>query len=317
MTKLDLLNVFLNDRLTAAAQDIFRAIKETVLEYQGELVCVREENERLRQLLDATVQRLLLRPESRPGQFPEVEECLGRDWRCAKKQVPYVKEEQPEEEPPEEEPPEEEPPEEEPPEEEPPEEEPPKEEPREKAIAACDSLFAVGQIKTEESTHTSSHWSANSANSDNPAHPWPRPLEPVNSLHKWHSCVECGKNFNFACQLEVHMRWHTKEKPYACAVCRKSFTTASMLNRHHRIHTGEKPFHCHVCGKSFNQSAHLNTHFRLHLRERHRERHREDHRENHRGDHRGDHREDHRKNNREDHREDHRGRGGLSAALCK
>uniref|UniRef100_A0A8C4HKL2 Zinc finger and BTB domain containing 40 n=1 Tax=Dicentrarchus labrax TaxID=13489 RepID=A0A8C4HKL2_DICLA len=68
--------------------------------------------------------------------------------------------------------------------------------------------------------------------------------------------------------LEVHMRWHTKEKPYSCAVCRKSFTTVSMLKRHHRIHTGEKPFRCHVCGKCFNQSAHLNTHFRLHTRER-------------------------------------------------
>lgn len=88
------------------------------------------------------------------------------------------------------------------------------------------------------------------------------------SIQRWHSCNECGKGFNFACQLEVHMRWHTKEKPYSCSVCRKSFTTVSMLKRHHRIHTGEKPFRCHVCGKCFNQSAHLNTHFRLHTRER-------------------------------------------------
>uniref|UniRef100_A0A672Y884 Zinc finger and BTB domain containing 40 n=1 Tax=Sphaeramia orbicularis TaxID=375764 RepID=A0A672Y884_9TELE len=88
------------------------------------------------------------------------------------------------------------------------------------------------------------------------------------SIQRWHSCKECGKGFSFACQLEVHMRWHTKEKPYSCTVCRKSFTTVSMLKRHHRIHTGEKPFRCHVCGKCFNQSAHLNTHFRLHTRDR-------------------------------------------------
>lgn len=91
---------------------------------------------------------------------------------------------------------------------------------------------------------------------------------PSQSLQRWHSCRECGKGFSFACQLEVHMRWHTKEKPYSCAVCCKCFTTLSMLKRHHRIHTGEKPFRCHVCGKCFNQSAHLNTHFRLHTRER-------------------------------------------------
>lgn len=96
----------------------------------------------------------------------------------------------------------------------------------------------------------------------------PRPSPPSPGIQRWHSCRECGKGFSFACQLEVHMRWHTKEKPYSCSVCRKSFTTVSMLKRHHRIHTGEKPFHCHVCGKCFNQSAHLNTHFRLHTRER-------------------------------------------------
>ncbi|XP_058487177.1 zinc finger protein 850-like [Solea solea] len=96
----------------------------------------------------------------------------------------------------------------------------------------------------------------------------PRASHPSQSIQRWHSCKECGKGFSFACQLEVHMRWHTKEKPYSCTVCRKSFTTVSMLKRHHRIHTGEKPFRCHVCGKCFNQSAHLNTHFRLHTRER-------------------------------------------------
>lgn len=101
-----------------------------------------------------------------------------------------------------------------------------------------------------------------------PKPPPPRPSHPSQSIQRWHSCKECGKGFSFACQLEVHMRWHTKEKPYSCTVCCKSFTTVSMLKRHHRIHTGEKPFRCHVCGKCFNQSAHLNTHFRLHTRER-------------------------------------------------
>lgn len=98
--------------------------------------------------------------------------------------------------------------------------------------------------------------------------PLPRSTLPSQGIKRWHSCEECGKGFSFACQLEVHMRWHTKEKPYSCTVCRKSFTTVSMLKRHHRIHTGEKPFRCHVCGKCFNQSAHLNTHLRLHSRER-------------------------------------------------
>lgn len=62
MTKLELLNVFLNDRLTAAAEEIFRAVKETVVEYQSEILRSKEENERLKRLLNVAVQRLLLQP---------------------------------------------------------------------------------------------------------------------------------------------------------------------------------------------------------------------------------------------------------------
>lgn len=62
MTKLELLNVFLNDRLTAAAEEIFRAVKDTVVEYQSEILRSKEENERLKRLLNAAVQRLLLQP---------------------------------------------------------------------------------------------------------------------------------------------------------------------------------------------------------------------------------------------------------------
>lgn len=258
MTKLELLNAFLNDRLTAAAQDIFRAVKDTVTEYQAEyqaecqaeLLRSREENQRLRQLLNAAVQRLLLRPDPQSGPSPLNGELQSQDWSCVVEEVPLVKEE-----------------------------------PSEEERFVCGSPSVPVQVKSERdvpaesrpqtpsvnnasASPTHSAHSANSALPENP--PSSRPLfsGPAHGLHKWHRCGECGKGFNFACQLEVHTRWHTKEKPYCCAVCRKSFTTVSMLKRHHRIHTGEKPFHCHVCGKSFNQSAHLNTHFRLHTRER-------------------------------------------------
>lgn len=54
--------MFLNDRLTAAAEEIFRAVKDTVVEYQSEILRSKEENERLRRLLDVAVQRLLMQP---------------------------------------------------------------------------------------------------------------------------------------------------------------------------------------------------------------------------------------------------------------
>ncbi|XP_035609408.1 zinc finger protein 836-like [Oncorhynchus keta] len=54
MYKLQLLRVFLNERLTAAAVDIFGAVEKTVVEYQ-------EENDRLRRLLGITPE--LITPE--------------------------------------------------------------------------------------------------------------------------------------------------------------------------------------------------------------------------------------------------------------
>nr|XP_040059094.1 zinc finger and SCAN domain-containing protein 12-like [Gasterosteus aculeatus aculeatus] len=299
MTKLEMLNAFLNERLTAAAEEIFRAVKSTVAEYQGEILRSKEENERLKRLLNVAVQRLLLQPE--PPSVEPQEDARPRETEgsLSVEPLPHIKEE-------------------------PKRRDGPADSSREASAPEEGSCGRLGpplgshpspspappasrEVKSERAgeagsspppatVHSNgraapgdSRAAANShrtargflrANGKQSAHilqiksvrslkPLPaRSSHPGQSIQRWHSCKECGKGFSFACQLEVHMRWHTKEKPYSCAVCRKSFTTVSMLKRHHRIHTGEKPFRCHVCGKCFNQSAHLNTHFRLHSRER-------------------------------------------------
>ncbi|XP_054473519.1 zinc finger and SCAN domain-containing protein 22-like [Anoplopoma fimbria] len=318
MTKLELLNAYLNDRLTAAAEEIFRAVKNTVAEYQSEILRSNEENERLKRLLNVAVQRLLLQPEPLSVQPRDDAQPRETEWRRGAELLllPQIKEE--------------------------PDlhtcptdcsqeasdseegscsrVEPPQRSQTPPAPTACggqsvspaprtsrevkaESGGEAGRSPPSVTVHsncraaqgdsragtTKSHRTLRTdqqargflrSNGKPSAHvlqiknvrslkpPPPRSSHPSQSIQRWHSCKECGKGFSFACQLEVHMRWHTKEKPYSCAVCRKSFTTVSMLKRHHRIHTGEKPFRCHVCGKCFNQSAHLNTHFRLHTRER-------------------------------------------------
>ncbi|XP_077429946.1 uncharacterized protein LOC144056767 [Vanacampus margaritifer] len=320
MTKLELLNVFLNDRLTAAAEEIFRAVKDTFVEYQSEIHRSKEENERLKRLLNVAVQRLLLQPEACVVQSQDHHHIY--DSRRESSVQPQVKKE--------------------------PklgdihstcihEGREPQEEPRGQFETQLGSRSLLVQTvysrdtvppsplpsqETKTDWDQEGHFAASSSSSTHTVHsdgkdthgdphgtaanshattqkdlsgsmgPQVKGLPCTNrkqsgnllkhmkslkspatrsshpAIQRWHSCKECGKGFSFACQLEVHMRWHTKEKPYSCAVCRKSFTTVSMLKRHHRIHTGEKPFRCHVCGKCFNQSAHLNTHFRLHTRER-------------------------------------------------
>lgn len=56
MTKLQDLNVFLTERLMLAAQDIYKAVENTILEYQGEIIRERRENDQLkRKLRDAGI----------------------------------------------------------------------------------------------------------------------------------------------------------------------------------------------------------------------------------------------------------------------
>uniref|UniRef100_A0A1A7WQ30 C2H2-type domain-containing protein n=1 Tax=Iconisemion striatum TaxID=60296 RepID=A0A1A7WQ30_9TELE len=306
MTKLELLNAFLNDRLTAAAEDIFRAVKDAVVEYQSEILRSREENERLRRLLDSAVQQLLQAEPSQSQEHsllcdpnrkgvellsqaeeygkrksiqmdgsPKERESRGENCSGIQQQRSQaltnlsvsspsptsveIKIENAEDE----------------------------NEKRQQPITVSSDCRAAQSFSpsfiskshkplkpdhqgkellcsnSKPNTHTLIIKNVRSLNL-----PLSRLSHPNQSMQRWHSCKECGKGFSFACQLEVHMRWHTKEKPYSCTVCRKSFTTVSMLKRHLRIHTGEKPFCCRVCGKCFNQSAHLNTHFRLHTREK-------------------------------------------------
>ncbi|XP_071234638.1 zinc finger protein 436-like [Salvelinus alpinus] len=88
MSKLQMLCVFLNERLTAAAVDIFGEVEKTVVEYQ-------EENDRLRRLLRRTPEIQLCRIESLPLSVSE-EEVPPEQQHCEQEWSPSLGQKDPE-----------------------------------------------------------------------------------------------------------------------------------------------------------------------------------------------------------------------------
>ncbi|KAM6957774.1 uncharacterized protein FYW47_011878 [Aplochiton taeniatus] len=80
-----------------------------------------------------------------------------------------------------------------------------------------------------------------------------------------HRCARCGESFSEASSFRSHMEYR---KPFACDWCCKSFSQSADLRRHLRTHTGERPHRCTWCSKSFSQRGNLRRHLRIHTGER-------------------------------------------------
>ncbi|XP_041709049.2 zinc finger and SCAN domain-containing protein 12-like [Coregonus clupeaformis] len=256
MSKLQLLNVFVTERLSAAAVEIFGVVEKTIAEYQEEICRSAEENERLRRLLD-----MVIKPEIKlhradfqlltPTVPPEQQNCK-QEWS------PSLGQEDPE----------------------------PtqiKEEQQELRLSQEDSpqpshLYQNQTVDDgEQGTLPIITTEEIKAEPDGEGYRVPEPTsdQPLSvhpdfsaAMEKTYQCKQCGNSFTRKGHLTIHSRIHTGEKPYQCKQCGRCFNVMSNLKQHMRIHTGQKSSQCKDCGKCFIRKCDLDRHTRIHTGER-------------------------------------------------
>ncbi|XP_042262143.1 zinc finger protein 497-like isoform X1 [Thunnus albacares] len=304
MTKLQFLNVFLTERLMLAAQEIYKSVEDTILEYQEEIAIRERENDHLRRRLrDAGIEIWPDRPsmallEEEDGEHPR------REWSPSmghEERIPIqIKDKR--------------------------DLRPNQGDDQLRGHGSCstpENMFTpprVGNQYPQDGPHTSnlpqsqgvenrerdpgsrgssrhvkaesggSHRGSTSSNSG------AQPLAPVNpncsnennidiiGVENGGQMVGAKGNGNGANRGQAsHMRNqganavdcpHQKSplqghmSSFCCKVCGEAFSHIGHLHVHVQVHTREKPYRCGVCGKCCSSSGRLQEHQRSHTGEK-------------------------------------------------
>ncbi|XP_041844169.1 zinc finger protein 3 homolog [Melanotaenia boesemani] len=253
------LREFLNERLTAAAEEIFDAVERTIVEYREEIIRSKDlEISRLR------MQLKLFKSESESDECLEAEQLQPTDLYHPPSPSPSVQQQHHQSSPPMSAPEHSE--EEEDKDSEPPECSQVKQEPQRahrQFWMDHDGQHFEG-VESDMNDLISSPTGLKTSPYDQALHFHPSlgNSSGDESRDKPYSCSVCEKRFNNCSHLAAHIRTHTGERPYKCEICSKTFITTSALNRHQTIHTEGKRFVCNYCGKSFKWMESLGRHLR-------------------------------------------------------
>ncbi|XP_032363835.1 gastrula zinc finger protein XlCGF57.1 isoform X2 [Etheostoma spectabile] len=297
MCKVQMLRALVEQRLTAAAEEIFGLFERTIAEYEEELCRSKEENERQRELLDAVFnpQLRVHRPDLPPNLLEviigekEQKECSSSVDQLEPEPPPHIKEEQQEcstsvdQQ----------------------EQEPPphikeeqderwssQEEEQLQGLEEADITkfpFTPVPVKIEDdeeeaqssqlhqrhTQHMETEADGEDCGGPEPArnsHPLLQPetehqtgdsSEPeTDDSADWKETREPQSALN---SLKHDSRC---KKTFSCSECGRRFGRKGHLKRHMITHTGEKPFSCSECGKAFTESGTLKRHIKTHTGER-------------------------------------------------
>uniref|UniRef100_I3KT96 C2H2-type domain-containing protein n=1 Tax=Oreochromis niloticus TaxID=8128 RepID=I3KT96_ORENI len=228
MTKLQFLNVFLTERLMLAAQEIYKSVEDTILEYQEEIAIRERENDHLRRRLrDAGIEiwpgYSVCLPQGSTSSNNGAQPLAPVNPNCSNENnIDII------------------------------------------GVENGGQMVGAKGAGNGANRGQASHMRNQGAN----AVDCPHQKSPLQGHMSSFCCKVCGEAFSHIGHLHVHVQVHTREKPYRCGVCGKCCSSSGRLQEHQRSHTGEKPFRCQICGKGFTQMAHLKVHMRIHTGEK-------------------------------------------------
>ncbi|XP_070840657.1 zinc finger protein 771-like [Chaetodon trifascialis] len=272
MSKIDMLRLLINQRLTAAAEEIFGVFGRTIAEYEEEISRSKLEIDRQRRLLDLSTKPQISVQVNSSALSEQQEWSSSLDLNQVKS--PHIKEEE--------------------------EEEPPQTTEQNNVQFV---LFQSGDARNKQDDdhmtsslstlprrdlqdlepdhhagtsvqHTCSDLDEDGRDASDPASGNEQldsvELEaPLSEVVDSYICTICGRAFaqrgHWAKHVQVHRKVETKaDKSYTCDICGKRLTRFDGYQKHLRIHTGEKPYCCDECGRRFSDNSNYKRHIRTH-----------------------------------------------------
>ncbi|XP_034456450.1 zinc finger protein 3 homolog [Hippoglossus hippoglossus] len=259
MSKIQMLQLLITQRLSAAAEEIFGVFGRTIAEYEEEISRSKLEIDRQRRLLD------LSRKPRVSVQLSGGALCEQQDWRFSvdlnEMKSPQIKEEDEESWS-------------------------TQQEETQQTMQQNDvKLFQSDGTEEEVNNHTTPSMFQRQEEEEEEEEEDPQPgtsvededlssaqpdLDaPLSEVVDSYICTICGRAFaqrgHWAKHVQVHRKVESKvDKSYTCDICGKRLTRFDGYQKHLRIHTGEKPYCCDECGRRFSDNSNYKRHIRTH-----------------------------------------------------